>query len=112
MALSIAFSGEAGSVCGKKARQDKAIKNKGCNALQRRRAGLDEDLPGVKRRTVKRRLEPLLRQVLHFYWWLSRGMTLGVRAVVLDDNNRVFLVKHSYVDGWHLPGGGVEVGET
>jgi len=39
-------------------------------------------------------------------------MTLGVRAVVLDDRNRVFLIRHTYVAGWHLPGGGVETGET
>lgn len=56
--------------------------------------------------------EPALRQLFHFYWRFARGMTLGVRAVVLDSENRVFLVKHSYVSGWHLPGGGVETGET
>ncbi len=39
-------------------------------------------------------------------------MTLGVRAVVVSSEGRVFLVKHSYVSGWHLPGGGVETGET
>jgi ADP-ribose pyrophosphatase YjhB (NUDIX family) len=57
-------------------------------------------------------IEPALRRVFHLYWRFARGMTLGVRAVVLDGENRVFLVKHSYVSGWHLPGGGVEVGET
>jgi ADP-ribose pyrophosphatase YjhB (NUDIX family) len=61
---------------------------------------------------LRRNFEPALRQLFHLYWRFARGMTLGVRAVVLDNENRVFLVKHSYVSGWHLPGGGVETGET
>lgn len=60
---------------------------------------------------LRKTLEPALRRVFHLYWRFARGMTLGVRAVVLD-GYKVFLVKHSYVSGWHLPGGGVEVGET
>jgi 8-oxo-dGTP pyrophosphatase MutT (NUDIX family) len=56
--------------------------------------------------------EPLIRRCFHVYWRLARGMTFGVRALVFDAEGRVFLVKHSYVSGWHLPGGGVEVGET
>jgi 8-oxo-dGTP pyrophosphatase MutT (NUDIX family) len=62
--------------------------------------------------SLRKGFEPPLRRALHLYWRFARGMTLGVRAVVLDSDNRVFLVKHSYVVGWHLPGGGVEVGET
>jgi len=66
----------------------------------------------MNQQALRRSFEPVLRRIFHLYWRLTRGMTLGVRAVVLDGDNRVFLVKHSYVAGWHLPGGGVEVGET
>jgi 8-oxo-dGTP pyrophosphatase MutT (NUDIX family) len=61
---------------------------------------------------LRRALEPAIRPAMHAYWRLSRPATLGVRAMVIDGQGRVFLVKHSYVDGWHFPGGGVETGET
>ncbi len=61
---------------------------------------------------LRRALEPALRRVFHFYWRLARGMTLGVRGLVLDPSGQVFLIRHTYVAGWQLPGGGVEVGET
>src|SRR5579885_117105 len=68
--------------------------------------------PEQRLQRLRRRLEPATRPVVHFYWRFSRPATLGVRAMVIDGQNRVFLIKHSYVDGWHLPGGGVETGET
>ena len=61
---------------------------------------------------LRRALEPIIRPMVHFYWRFSRGATLGARALVIDGSGRIFLVKHSYVDGWHMPGGGVETGET
>ena|ERR1700735_3888356 len=63
-------------------------------------------------RGLRQSLEPIVRRVLHFSWRFTRGMTLGVRAVVVDGDGKVFLVEHSYVSGWHLPGGGVETDET
>jgi len=61
---------------------------------------------------LRRALEPLSRRLMHFYWRFGRASTLGARAMVIDGQGRIFLIKHSYVAGWHLPGGGVETGET
>ena len=52
-------------------------------------------------------------KLFHLWHLFRRPLTLGVRGVVFDQQRReVFLVKHTYVGGWHLPGGGVEPGET
>ena len=53
-----------------------------------------------------------LQRAQHVFNRLWRPLTIGVRAIVIDAENRVFLVRHSYLPGWHLPGGGVEPGET
>lgn len=57
-------------------------------------------------------LARLVTRVVHGYFAYARGMTLGVRAACFDAEGRVFLVRHSYVPGWHLPGGGIERRET
>jgi ADP-ribose pyrophosphatase YjhB (NUDIX family) len=56
--------------------------------------------------------ERLKLRLLHLSFLLTRPMSFGVRAIVIDADDRVFLVRHGYVSGWHFPGGGVEVGET
>jgi ADP-ribose pyrophosphatase YjhB (NUDIX family) len=60
----------------------------------------------------RQRIEPFSRPFFFAWSRMSRGMTLGVRGVVTDGEGRVLLVKHTYLAGWWLPGGGVDRGET
>ena len=62
--------------------------------------------------TWRTRLEPFTRPLFFAWSRISRGMTLGVRGVAVDADGRVLLVKHTYLHGWWLPGGGVERGQS
>jgi ADP-ribose pyrophosphatase YjhB (NUDIX family) len=63
-------------------------------------------------KALRRGIELTLQRMVDVHGRLARGMTLGVRAMVIGPDGRIFLVKHSYMSGWHMPGGGVETGET
>ena len=54
---------------------------------------------------------PIFQRLFHLGALAQRGMTLGVRGAAIDGEGRVCLVRHTYVSGWHFPGGGVEAGE-
>ena len=43
---------------------------------------------------------------------VTRGMTLGTRAVVRDADGRMLVVRQRYTNGWIFPGGGVDRGEA
>lgn len=60
----------------------------------------------------RRHIEPYTRPLFFAWSRMTRGKTLGVRGVAVDGEGRVLLVRHTYLAGWWLPGGGVDRGET
>lgn len=53
----------------------------------------------------------LYRYYQRFHRMRPARLTVGVRGLVIDDG-KVCLVRHTYRDGWFLPGGGVKTGES
>jgi ADP-ribose pyrophosphatase YjhB (NUDIX family) len=54
----------------------------------------------------------LPQRLIQPWFRLTRGMTLGVRGLVIDGRGQVLLVRQTYAPGLVLPGGGVERRET
>lgn len=67
-----------------------------------------KETPNGKRGIARK----LFVRLLHAYFLITRGVTLGARAIVRSDDGKFLLVRHTYTPGWHFPGGGVEKGET
>jgi len=45
------------------------------------------------------------------YCFIFRPIRIGVRAMMIQDD-KVWLVRQTYMPGWFMPGGGVKRGET
>lgn len=61
-------------------------------------------------------MTPLILRALYqmrlAYRRIARPLTLGVRCLVVREDGHVLMVRHTYLPGWYLPGGGVDRGET
>lgn len=57
-------------------------------------------------------LHKIANRVLRKYQSILGICTLGSRAIVLNSQNQILLVKHTYQPHWYIPGGGVKKRES
>jgi 8-oxo-dGTP pyrophosphatase MutT (NUDIX family) len=57
------------------------------------------------------RLQRIRTRAFLFATAIIKRMTLGTRAMLID-GSKIYLIRHTYMPGWHMPGGGIEPGET
>jgi len=53
----------------------------------------------------------ILYRLFQVYLFIVRPLTLGVRVMLIEDG-KVLLVRHTYMHGWFMPGGRIEKNET
>ncbi|MFT5685750.1 MAG: 8-oxo-dGTP pyrophosphatase MutT (NUDIX family) [Myxococcota bacterium] len=53
-----------------------------------------------------------LFQVKRLMWRVQRPVSIGVRIAPIRADGCVLMVRHTYLSGWFLPGGGADRGET
>lgn len=65
-----------------------------------------------KRRNMIKQILKIIQPIRQFYWWLVRPETRGVRAILVNQDRKILLVRHKYQEGWFLPGGQVSRKES
>ena len=60
---------------------------------------------------MKRLLLHFLYKIYKIIFFFTRPVIIGVRVMLIRDG-QILLVKHSYQDGWLIPGGGIKRKET
>lgn len=53
-----------------------------------------------------------LRPVQRLWWRVRRPTVMGACGLVVNAAGEWLLVRHTYMDGWHFPGGGVKTRES
>jgi len=49
----------------------------------------------------------IVGSLMRLHWRIFKPFSIGVRAIIINGQGQILLVKHTYTELWYLPGGGV-----